>query len=159
MRLGPGKYIRDEASRKATGDNKRKPLPHDEIIQRYQAGESLKVIARDYNVTSTTVSSRLKSLGVARRKCGTVGHAIGEEAHKWKGQSASYIALHMRVYKLKGQPTYCEICERNQPNGTKRTFEWANLTGRYDDVEDYARMCISCHRTFDANNRKAAKQK
>jgi hypothetical protein len=35
----------------------------------------------------------------------------------------------------------------------KKRYEWANLTGRYDDVKDYARMCISCHRKYDKKRR------
>ena len=36
---------------------------------------------------------------------------------------------------------------------TEGRMEWANLTGEYQDVTDYARMCVSCHRKFDAARR------
>ena len=29
------------------------------------------------------------------------------------------------------------------------TYDWANLTGDYADVSDFARMCRSCHRRYD----------
>jgi hypothetical protein len=28
------------------------------------------------------------------------------------------------------------------------------LTGNYADISDYARMCTSCHRSYDADRRK-----
>lgn len=34
-------------------------------------------------------------------------------------------------------------------------YLWANLTGRYQDVNDYRRMCASCHGRFDAARRSA----
>jgi hypothetical protein len=34
-------------------------------------------------------------------------------------------------------------------------YEWANLTGSYGDPGDYERMCVTCHRRFDAARRKA----
>lgn len=37
-------------------------------------------------------------------------------------------------------------------------FHWANLTGDYADVNDYARMCVPCHRRFDAERRKVTGQ-
>jgi hypothetical protein len=29
-------------------------------------------------------------------------------------------------------------------------YEWANLTGDYEDVRDFASMCVRCHRRYDA---------
>ena len=40
----------------------------------------------------------------------------------------------------------CERCGTTDP--TKR-YEWANLTGHYEDVADYERMCKSCHERYD----------
>ena len=37
--------------------------------------------------------------------------------------------------------------------GGETRFEWANLTGSYEDIDDYARMCCSCHRSYDAERR------
>jgi hypothetical protein len=34
-------------------------------------------------------------------------------------------------------------------------MEWANLTGNYADIDDYERMCVLCHRNFDAARRRA----
>lgn len=67
----------------------------------------------------------------------------------WKGDAAGYQALHLRVQMARGKPQRCERC-----GTTEGRMEWANLTGDYVDVNDYERMCVSCHRTFDAARRR-----
>ena len=75
-------------------------------------------------------------------------HQTGEANHSWKGDAASYQALHLRVEAALGKPQRCSRCA-----ATEGRMEWANLTGEYQDVTDYARMCVSCHRKFDAARR------
>jgi len=43
----------------------------------------------------------------------------------------------------------CQWCET-----TNGRFEWANLTGDYTNVNDYDRLCVSCHRYYDAARRR-----
>jgi hypothetical protein len=64
----------------------------------------------------------------------------------WKGQAASYDAYHKRVTSHRGQPKRCDACGSSDP---ERMYDWANLSGRLDDLEDYARMCRPCHRRYD----------
>lgn len=73
----------------------------------------------------------------------------GENNHMWKGTEANYQALHLRVAAARGAPKRCSACEATDPG----RYEWANLTGRYDDVTDYIRLCVLCHRRFDAARR------
>ena len=73
----------------------------------------------------------------------------GADNSSWKGDDASYGALHLRVVAARGKPSQCSWCER-----TEGRFEWANLTGEYADIWDYARLCVSCHRKFDASRRR-----
>lgn len=65
----------------------------------------------------------------------------GELNHQWKGCSASYRALHYRVITHRGSPQLCEEC------GTQDAarFDWANVSGDYHRIEDYVRLCRSCH--------------
>ena len=79
----------------------------------------------------------------------------GSANHMWKGDSAGYQALHLRVDAARGKPMRCDWCEHT---GGSR-YEWANLTGNYTDVFDYVRLCISCHRTYDAKRRKETGRK
>ena len=61
---------------------------------------------------------------------------------------AGYQALHLRVESTRGKPKKCAFCQR-----TSGRFEWANMTGDYADVWDYIRLCVSCHRAYDAGRR------
>lgn len=40
----------------------------------------------------------------------------------------------------------CEICGTTDAD---KSYDWANLTGKYDDPSDYKRMCRSCHAKQD----------
>jgi hypothetical protein len=59
---------------------------------------------------------------------------------------ASNDAFHRRLYSRHGKPCKCAKCG----TATARHYDYANLTGRYEDVDDYAPMCRSCHWKFDA---------
>jgi len=61
-------------------------------------------------------------------------------------ERAGYQAKHLRVQTLKGKPKKCEVCGTTNPT---KTYEWANLTGDFDNPKDYRRMCRSCHRNYD----------
>lgn len=74
------------------------------------------------------------------------GHLTGEQHPHWRGDEATYEALHARVRRHRGRPQRCDRCSRTDPDVT---YDWANLTGRYEDVNDYERMCRPCHRTYD----------
>lgn len=74
----------------------------------------------------------------------------GEKNHSWRGDGAGYSAMHFRVIRARGRPTRCACCDTTDP--TIR-YEWANLSGRYDDINDYARLCPRCHRRLDARRR------
>lgn len=69
----------------------------------------------------------------------------GEGNHAWKGDGASYAAFHRRLYSRFGKPSKCSVC------GTESAehYDYANLSGRYEDLDDYAPMCRSCHWKYD----------
>lgn len=46
---------------------------------------------------------------------------------------------------VRGTPSECEDCGTTEA----KRFEWANLTGNYQDVNDYRRLCTSCHNILD----------
>jgi hypothetical protein len=75
------------------------------------------------------------------------------ESPNYKGENAGYFAKHKWVTLWKGQPSLCEMC------GTikAKKFEWANIDHKYRRVlEDYIRMCTSCHLHYDNERRKKA---
>ena len=65
---------------------------------------------------------------------------------KAKKLNVSYYALHARVRAARGAPQYCAKCDSTDPNVW---YEWANLTGNYEDLTDYIRLCRRCHVLFD----------
>lgn len=77
---------------------------------------------------------------------------IASGAHKedmqamWKGDNVGYVGLHNWVRKWKGTPSLCENCGTTEA----KKFEWANVDHKYNRIlEDYIRMCTSCHRKYD----------
>ncbi len=95
--------------------------------------------------------------GVKRQWAEGRGRAIGfkpEDRLKgnlknWRGENASKAAKHRWVSLKKGKPNKCEICLTTK----ERKYEWANIDHKYRRVlNDYIRMCTSCHRKYDIEN-------
>lgn len=95
------------------------------------------------------VSRELKRIGVCFRKKGARTPKKGSSNGAWKGANATYSAFHHRVAAVRGKPSKCEFCGDEESS----RFEWSNLTGKYEDVEDYARLCVSCHKRLDHERR------
>ena len=77
------------------------------------------------------------------------GRRTEERHHAWKGDNATYVAVHVHIARVKGRPSKCERC------GTEsaKKYEWANVDHRYSrNPDDYVRMCTSCHRNYDYVN-------
>ncbi len=78
-----------------------------------------------------------------------IGKFVGSKNHQWKGENASYYCKHTWVIKWKGAPRYCEHCGRTD----KRKYEWANINHKFRrNLDDYIRLCTSCHRKYDYKN-------
>ena len=70
----------------------------------------------------------------------------GENHIQWKGEDACYVVKHRWVSQQLGSPKYCEHCKRTD----KKKYEWANKDHKYRrKLEDYVRLCTSCHRKYD----------
>jgi|SRR3990167_3891077 len=84
-------------------------------------------------------------------KCSNIGRIgnkwtpVGDKNCKWRGDGAGYESLHRRVYRQRGRPQKCEICGTT----TAKHYDWANITGRYNDIWDYKRLCRLCHNRRD----------
>lgn len=79
----------------------------------------------------------------------------GDDHPGWKGDQCGYMAAHQRVWRTRGKARDygCSRCGTTDPD---RQYHWANLTGNYADINDYAPMCQSCHGLFDSARRKEA---
>jgi hypothetical protein len=126
-------------------------IPPKDVLEKlyHQEFMSQTEIGREYNTTQKVVHSWFKKLNIKSR-VPYKRNQKGENNASWKGDKATYAALHYRVEKSRGKPLFCEACGII---GSSR-YEWANLTGNYNDIMDYARMCVSCHRKYDSNRRK-----
>lgn len=120
-----------------------------QIVEMYQSGmtvaEIRAVAPKGYRVQTILERHLPKRRPSAKR------NQAGESNHMWAGDAAGYKALHLRVYAKRGAPQSCTRCGTDAAS----RYEWANLTGDYQDVNDYQRMCVACHRQFDAARRRA----
>lgn len=89
------------------------------------------------------VANAMKAHGFERRKNG--GGKGLNASPRWSGDSVGISAAHARLYRMLGNPSKCEECGTT----SAKRYDWANLTGRYNDPKDFKRMCRSCHLKFD----------
>jgi DNA-binding CsgD family transcriptional regulator len=101
-------------------------------------------IAKRLNVSTKQIETAMRKFNMPRRRA--VHNRSGLKSWHWKGNRAGYQAKHLRVQKARGKPQRCEMCGTKNPD---QKYHWANLTGNYDDVNDYKRMCVPCHKRFD----------
>jgi len=81
--------------------------------------------------------------GIYKNKKGETAH------HFWKGNNAKPRAVHRWIERWKGKPNECEMCGKTEG----KRFEWANIDHKYRRVlDDFIRMCTSCHRNYDIKN-------
>lgn len=73
----------------------------------------------------------------------------GTSHPSWKGDKASYNAIHKWVYTHFKKKNICSLCKE-----VKKTC-WANKTGLYKREEnDWIELCYQCHWHFDRENPK-----
>ena len=127
-------------------------LDTEQIRKLYESGMTQLEIANELGVSQKTIHGHMRRHGIQTRKAAK-RNQVGERNHMWKGRDAKYKAFHLRVKTIKGRASDfgCAIC------GTKdqsHWYDWANLTGKYDDIDDYLPMCRSCHRKYDMKKKK-----
>jgi hypothetical protein len=113
------------------------------------AGHTQDEVAVSVGMTRKVIYNLMRRHGIKARVAAKRDQR-GPQNHMWRGNDANYQALHLRVESARGKPSRCERCSRTDSDGR---YEWANLTGNYADVDDYERMCVLCHRRFDAERR------
>jgi len=60
--------------------------------------------------------------------------------------TSEYVQAHRAVYRARGK-----AAEHQCPCG-KQAQHWANITGAYEDINDYEALCVSCHRIRDRHD-------
>lgn len=119
------------------------------VAQLYGSGLTMREVAAEVGCSYRVLQRLMPRHGIARRPA-IKRDQSGPKNHAWKGSAANYQALHLRVDAARGKPNKCDRCWTTDAD---RVYEWANLTGRYDDIDDYERMCRHCHRSYDAERR------
>ena len=120
--------------RKAQGLKLLPPYPTTEIRSAYEDGDTVEGLAKKYECSRKLMTQILKASGVVMR-------------NGWKGTEAGYNQLHRRLDHKLGRPKHCSVCGTEDPS---LIYEWANLSGNYEDPTDYKRMCRPCHGKYDA---------
>ena len=64
--------------------------------------------------------------------------------HYAREDHVGYSGAHKRLVKKRGRAICCIFGQH-----AALQYEWPNLTGNYEDPEDYAQMCGSCHNRYD----------
>ena len=101
-------------------------------------------IAEHFGVTIKIVQRWFKENGIKARKA-YKRFQTRELNDNWKGGNACYAAFHRRLDVRFGKIKKCSVCGTNK----SKHYDWANLTGKYEDENDYKRMCRSCHWKYD----------
>lgn len=78
------------------------------------------------------------------------GEFLNEKHPQWKGDQVGYQALHDWIKRNLGKPQACKHCNTT----IAKRFEWANISGKYKrDINDFMRLCTSCHHRYDNTRR------
>lgn len=126
------------------------PIDSGELRRLYEVeAMSQMEIAAHLGVTLKRVQTAMRRYGIQPRPP-VKRDQTGERNSTWKGDEAGYQAMHLRVERRRGTPSECAACDRTDPAAT---YDWANLSGHYDDPTDYVRLCRSCHHRFDNRRR------
>jgi len=121
----------------------KRPYSKFEFKKMYYSGMTISEIAKYYKIGRKIIQNDIKFFNVKARKT-AIRDQFGAKNKNWKGDNAGYAALHRRLYH--SQPKCCEICGTTNE---KKRYEWANISGKFNDPSDYKRMCKSCHSRHD----------
>jgi len=131
--------------RKATSEKFRTKIDDMKLAELYSSGMTQDECAATLGVSRKVVANAMKRLGIKPRVAAK-RNQTGPDNHMWKGSAANLVCKHKRLYRAFGQPERCDVCGTTD---SSKTYDWANLTGDYDNPADYRRMCRSCHAQYD----------
>lgn len=122
------------------------PAPKKALLEAYhEEGLTQNECAQRFNVSQKRIFTAMKHYGIKARPA-IKRDQRGPKNDNWKGDDAGKQAFHRRLYSAYGKPTQCALCETADET---KSYDYANLTGRYHDITDYVPMCRSCHWIYD----------
>ena len=116
----------------------------DQVRDLYANGQTQHEIAAVLGTTQKIIWNLMRRHGIQARVAAKRDQS-GERNSSWKGDAAGRYAFHRRLYARFGKPTCCLVC------GTvsAKAYDYANISGRYEDMDDYVPLCRSCHWRYD----------
>jgi hypothetical protein len=94
------------------------------------------------------IKSRENNAKFCSNKCRGLSLIGKSPSNKGIHKASSYGAYHYKVRIIRGSPKKCQDCGTTKA----KKFEWANLTGHYENEWDYKRLCTRCHCKLDKKN-------
>lgn len=120
-------------------------LPFKEVYRLYESGLTQAEVGKHFGVSQKVIWNFMRRNGIKARVAAKRDQR-GDKNSSWKGNRAGYQACHARVIMARGRPLKCEECGTTDPD---RYYDWANLTGDFHNIDDYKRLCRSCHWKLD----------
>ena len=122
------------------------PLTKEQLLHDYLTlGMSQCEIAAKWGTSQKVIWKAMRNFDIKARVAAKRNQK-GCKNSSWKGTEAGYKALHLRVGREFGKPQKCDRCGTEDPS---KSYDWANISGRYHDLRDYIRLCRSCHWKMD----------
>jgi hypothetical protein len=151
-----GKYPRSPETRAKVSANRMRAyaaqtahISETEVRRLYDGGLTQVEIAQRLGETQKVIWRYMRHRGITARRA-IPRNQSGPKSTSWKGDGATYSSLHLRVQVARGRPSLCDHCRST----TAKRYEWANVSGKYADLNDYIRLCKSCHVRFDNSRRR-----
>jgi hypothetical protein len=116
-----------------------------EVSRLYGEGFTQQEIATRAGLSQKVVWNIMRRHSIAARVAAK-RNQWGANNTAWKGDDAGKDAFHRRLYSRFGKPAQCSQCGTTEA----QHYDYANLTGRYEDLGDYTPMCRSCHWVYDS---------
>lgn len=130
---------------------KKNRTPHASFLGKHHSEETKKILSEKSKLNNPRywLGKKMPKEMVDRM---TKSHAqfyldYRDENHpNWKGDKATYRAIHNWVEVRLGKPMNCSKCNDN----TKSRYHWANINHKYErNINDWIRLCAKCHSAFD----------
>lgn len=115
--------------REKTAQHRRTKINESELRKLYELGATQQECAIKLGVGRKVIENAMKRLGIKAR-IAAKRDQWGDKNTGWKGPSAGLVRKHRRLYRAFGQPSKCDACGTEDKS---KTYDWANLTGDYDN--------------------------
>ena len=103
------------------------------------------------NCGKTVKTTKSENKQFCNMECRDKGykHKTGEHAGAWKGDKASYSAIHKWMASKYKKADRCDHC------GNLGQIEWANISQEYHrERDDWLNLCKPCHFAYDGEQHK-----